>query len=160
PLWRRRNHGRAVTATQIFLIFVAALALSAAVPLFAGWRPSRWFLGTLMVVLAARLLLVTPSFLHASWHASGLLEGVFGFPHDATHRATYGQFGFLALGALASVFGRRFEVVVACNQVFGVLALGLLAQYARRVSRSEVAAYAVLALGALAPALFRVAASE
>jgi hypothetical protein len=149
-----------VTATQIFLVFVTVLALGAAAPLLARWRPSPWFLGALVAILAARMLLVTPSFLHASWHATGLLEGIFGFPAEASHRATYGQYGFLALGALARVFGRRFEVVVACNQVFGVIALALLAHYARRVTGRETAAFAVLALGALHPALFRVAASE
>ena len=72
---------------------------------------------TLIAVAVVRLWTVGPSFIHSSLHASRLLDGVFGFPHLASHRATYGQFGFLALGAVSAVFGRRVETVSRLRNV-------------------------------------------
>ncbi len=158
-----------MTTTQLGLVAVAAILIAATVSAtrsaLATLRPQSRLTalaaaGTIAAVLALRVALVTPSFIHANLHGAGLVDDILSFPAPAKYRATFGQFSFLALGAAAALLGRRFEVIVACNQVLGVGALALMGVAARRWTGRTSALFLVLALGALHPALLRVAASE
>jgi hypothetical protein len=122
-------------------------------------RYFRWLIAALAATAIVRVLVVAPSFLHPNWHATGIVESILHFPAPSG-RAPDSPFAFLTLGAAAALFGRRFETIVYANQLLGVVALGLLADLARRIARTPVAAFTVIALGALHPALVRVAASE
>src|SRR5207248_2865093 len=94
--------------TAVLLASAAALVLRA-----APWRgPVRWLALALVLVAAVRFLVVSPSFVHASLHAPGLIEGMFDFPSEATHRASYGQYGLLAMDVYA--VERRASALVLC----------------------------------------------
>jgi hypothetical protein len=114
------------------------------------------FAGTLVV----RLLLVRPSFLHANFHGVALVDAVLDFPRESSHRSTYGQFGFLALGAVAAIFGRTFEAVCAINQATAALTVVAIARLAGRYTGRGLASAVAVAVCVLHPALARVAASE
>lgn len=158
-----------MVAYQIFLAALAALlAVAAAAYARAAWpalapadrQRALGLLAAAAAATAARAALSTPSFLHANLHACGLVEATLAFPEPSTVRATYGQLGFLAPGAIAALFGRRFEVIAAANQGFAGLSLAISAWMAGRYSGSRWAAWGALACGALYPPLARVAASE
>ena len=156
------HQGALVAVTAVFVACswrVAAFELRDARRNGRRWTPAI-AAACVAAILALRLALVSPSFVHANFHAVALLDAVFAFPNEAAHRSEYGQFGFLVLGAIAAAFGRTFETVCVANQVFAVLALGALAALAARLTARPAAGAAALALGALHPALLRVAASE
>src|SRR5581483_2969478 len=67
---------------------------------------------------------------------------------------------FIVLGALARLFGRSFTTVVVVNQVVAVIGLGFAGWAAARWTGRRECAPLVVLLGALAPALARVAGSE
>ena len=124
-------------------------------------RRAAWVVaGLALVVLAVRWTVARPSFIHANLHGTGLTEAILDFPRLSSTRATYGQFSFLTLGAIAAALGRRFEVIAAANQLFSVATLGLMAWLAARLARSSTAALWVLAVGGLHVAVVRVGASE
>lgn len=114
----------------------------------------------LLLVLAMRLATDIPAFLHANLHGPGLLDGILGFPQPPHLRAEYGPGSFYALGAVAALLGRRWEVVVATNQVLGVVTLGLVAWCTAIWTGKPKLAPLLVVLAACTPALTRVAASE
>jgi hypothetical protein len=114
-----------------------------------------------LVAAIVRLILARPTFLHANFHGSMLVEAILNFPEGSGGRdRTYGHFGFLLLGLVARLFGRRFEVVCAANQLFSAATLFLMAWMAYRYTQDRRSAWWVLALGWLHVAMVRVAASE
>ncbi len=116
--------------------------------------------GAALLALGVRLAVCAPTFLLPNCHGGTFVNETFLFPEPVTGLGSVGQASFLVLGAVARLFGRRFEVVVAANQVVGVLVLSCAGWLAARwTSRPWCAPLAVL-LGALQPALARVAASE
>jgi hypothetical protein len=114
-----------------------------------------------VVVTALRLALARPTFLHANFHGGPLVDAILDYPASGFGRAaTFGRFGFLVLGGIARLCGRRFEVVYVANQLFGGAALFMLAWLAYRYSGARLGALTTLAVAALHVALWRVAASE
>ena len=109
---------------------------------------------------AVRALLVSPSFVHANFHAIALTDTILGFPEAVSHRQTYGQFGFFALGVIAAAFGRTFDTVCAANELFSALTVAVAGLIARRFTGSRVAAVVAVAIAATHPGLLRIAASE
>ena len=149
--------------TLVFLVGVGALLVDFGRA--RSWQRIAWWplvarCVALAVVGVARGAVVSPTLLHANLHAAPLVDAIFAFPAEAQHRATFGQFSFLALGALTHVFGRDVDVLFAINHVLGVIALGLCGWVAQRWTARPLAFWVTLALGALAPGLVRVAASE
>jgi hypothetical protein len=114
-----------------------------------------------LAVLAARLALVAPTFLHANFHGRPIVDSILDYPaFQMGRQETFGQFGFIALNAIARVFGRRFEVLVVANQVFAALTLFAIAWTTYRWTRRAHAALFAMAAGALHVAVARVAGSE
>jgi hypothetical protein len=157
-----------VNTEQGALAVVALVTLAAAGhSLWQAGRPRspsplwlwRWLAAWLLVGLL-RHVLAAPSFVHANLHGSQLVGAIFEFPTPAAHRASYGQFSFLALGALCRVLGQRIEVLFACQQVISWLTLAGLGWLSVRWTGRSRTAWLVLALGALHPGLLRLAASE
>lgn len=149
--------------TAVFVVFAGAWLLDAWTSRF--WQRIKWlhafgcFLG-LAAVGALRWWSVTPTLLHANLHGAPLVDAILAFPSEALHRATFGQFSFLALGALTRLIGRDVDTLFAINHVLGVVALGLAGWVAQRWTSRPLAFWIALSLGAFAPGLIRVAASE
>lgn len=138
-----------------------AIARPAEAGAFGTDRRAAWATAAAVVVaFVARVLVTEPVLLHANFHGAALVDEILAFPCVATHRAEYGQGSFFLLGALARVAGGTFERIVLVNQVLGVATLALLGVLAARVSNRAWTAPLVVLLGALDPALVRVAASE
>lgn len=104
-------------------------------------------------------LLIPPAFIHSNLHGYGILDEILAFPAPADTRAYFGEGSFVVLGALERVFRGGWYGVVAANAVSGVVIVALAAVLASREGPGD-AGLAVLALGALWPALVRTAASE
>lgn len=151
-------------AATLFGLIALALAVAAALAV-ARQLTERAFAAAIVAAAAlvaiARALVVTPTFLHANRHGGPIVEAILGAPSSAMERVkTFGRFGFLALGAIAALLGRRFEVVCAANECFAAATLVLIAWTAYRWSGSRWAAAFTLAAAALYVPIVRVAVSE
>jgi hypothetical protein len=114
-----------------------------------------------LAVLALRLALFPPSFVHANLHGPTLVDDILGEPAVAGGRGRgFGQATFLVLGLVARIVGRTFETVARTNAVCGVASLVLAGLLAARWSGRAVCLPLALAVGALQPALARISCSE
>lgn len=116
--------------------------------------------------LAARLALTQPTFLHANFRGAPLVDQILVFPQAADSLGHYGQLSFLVLGAWAKLAAwtklgaPSLETVAAANQTFAAITLGLAGWVTARWTGRAWCAPLVVVVGALQPALVRVAASE
>jgi hypothetical protein len=110
--------------------------------------------------LCLRLWLFPPAFVHANFRGPRLVDDILAMPRPAMNLGSYGQVTFLVLGALARVFGHRFESVAVTNACFGVATLVVLGALAARWTGRAVCAPFAVAVGVLQPALARTACSE
>ena len=114
-----------------------------------------------LAVLALRLALFPPSFVHANLHGPTIVDDILGAPAVAGGRGRgFGQTTFLVLGLVARLAGRTFETVARTNAVCGVASLVVAGLLAARWSGRAVCLPLALAVGALQPALARIACSE
>lgn len=155
--------------SDALLVFVeAVVALAIAIALIAR-RPAPATLRTptfaailalLGIGTAIRIAFVRPSLIHADMLGPGFVDAYLAFPELVDFRATYGKFGFFAVGALTSLFGRDTAAVFDAMQLVGVADVLLLAGLAYRLAGTMRAALFVVAMAMTSPVLMRVAASE
>lgn len=112
----------------------------------------------LLLGLSVRLAL-PPAFVHSNLHGYEILDDIVDFPRPSLGRAYFGQGSFVLLGLAVDLFGASFRTVVVANVLAGVATVALASELVRRAFGGP-AARVVLALGAVAPALVRGAASE
>lgn len=111
--------------------------------------------------LIVRALCVQPTLVHADVVAPELVDCILQFPeHCVTRGASYGQYGFLVLGALTRLFGRDLSAVFRAMEIIGAFDVVLLAALAYRLSGSPYGALLAVALTGTNPIFMRVAASE
>jgi hypothetical protein len=114
-----------------------------------------------VIALGVRLVLFAPSFVHANLHGPTLVDDILAEPAVAAGRGSgFGQTTFLVLGLVARVVGRTFETVAWTNAVCGVASLLLAGLLAARWSGRVACVPLAVAVGALQPALARIACSE
>lgn len=114
-----------------------------------------------VAAMIARALVVQPTLVHADVVAPELVDCVLDAPRICTTRgASYGQYGFQLLGALARPFGHDLDAVFRANQIVGGLNVALLAILAYRLSGSPWGALFAVAVSGTNPVFMRVAASE
>jgi hypothetical protein len=115
------------------------------------------FLGSMVV----RALAVHPTLVHADVVAPELVDCILQFPAACTTRgASYGQYGFLVLGALTRPFGNDLGAVFRAMGIVGALDVALLAVLAHRLSGSPYGALLAVAVSGTNPTFMRVAGSE
>lgn len=114
-----------------------------------------------LVSLIVRAWYVQPTLIHADIVAPQLVDCLLQFPQRCTTRgAPYGQYGFLAVGALTRAFGNDLNAVFHAMQVVGALNVLLLAILAYRLSGSPYGALIAVAITGTNPVFMRVGASE
>lgn len=148
---------------ELPLTFAAGAALlGAGLALGRGCRPAtRAMLATLLglaAVLAARWMLTTPTFVHASLHGPRLLNAAYDAP--LSNFRNYGHLGGLAAGLVMRGFGADLTVVAALHQLLSVITLGVMGWVAWRWTGARAAGVCVVAVAALNPVLIRQGASE
>lgn len=150
-------------------VLFAAFVVAAAIALWRGWRAGAWraqkgviaaTIALFVGVLVARLALCAPTFLHANFRGLRIVDQIIGFPHANENLENYGQLAFLVLGAIAKVFGPTLRTIATANVVFGVATLALAGWCTARWTGRAWCAPLVVLVGALQPALIRVASSE
>jgi len=108
-----------------------------------------------------RATCVRPTLIHADVVAPELVDCVLQFPAACTTRgASYGQYGFLVLGALTRPFGNDLHALFRAMAIVGALDVALLAVLAARLSGSPYGALVAVAAAGTNPVLMRVAGSE
>ena len=115
------------------------------------------FVGAMIV----RAVAVQPTLVHADVVAPELVDCVLDAPRVCTTRgASYGQYGFLLLGAITRPLGHDLDAVFRANEIVGGLNVALLALLAYRLSGSPWGALFAVAVSGTNPVFMRVAASE
>jgi hypothetical protein len=114
-----------------------------------------------VVSMVVRVLAVEPTLVHADVVAPELVDCVLQAPRICTSRgASYGQYGFLVLGALTRPFGNDLSAIFQAMRIIGALDVGLLAVLAHRLSGSPYGALLAVAVSGTNPIFMRVAGSE
>ena len=150
-------------------VLLAAFVVATLIALARGWRAGAWraqkrvILATIALsigTLVVRLALCAPTFLHANFRGLRIVDQIIGFPHANENLENYGQLAFLVLGLIAKVFGPSLRTIATTNVVCGVATLALAGWCAARWTGRAWCAPLVVLVGALQPALIRVASSE
>jgi hypothetical protein len=111
--------------------------------------------------VVVRTVAVHPTLIHADVVAPELVDCILQFPATCTTRgASYGQYGFLVLGALARPFGNDLNAVFRAMAIVGALDVALLAVLAYRLGGSPYAALLAVAVSGTNPVFMRIAGSE
>jgi hypothetical protein len=147
-----------LTAITCGLMLATGVAASRVARADRGTLAALW--GAAAVALAVRWAVTVPTFIHANLQGTALVDAILAFPSPAVVRASYGQYSFLLLGAIARVFGRSFEAIVATNQVAAAASLGVAGLLARNLTGVRAAAFGPVVVGTLFVPLARTAASE
>ncbi len=157
------------TEQWIDAALLVAFVLAAVTALWRGARAGVWrgqkrvIVATVAVcaaALVARLAVCAPDFLHVNFRGLRIVEQILAFPTAGENLDTYGQTSFVVLGVIAKAFGHSFRVIATTNVVFGVMTLGLAGWCAARWTGRAWCAPLAVVVGALQPALVRVASSE
>ncbi len=114
-----------------------------------------------VVSVVVRAVSVQPTLVHADVVAPELVDCVLESPRVCTTRGgSYGQYGFLFLGALTRPFGNDLNAVFRVMAIVGALNVALLAVLAHRLSGSPYGALLAVAVTGTNPVFMRVAGSE
>jgi hypothetical protein len=114
-----------------------------------------------LLSLVLRAVFVHPTLIHADVAAPELVDCILQFPRTCMNRgASYGQYGFFAVGALTRLLGRDLNAVFHAMEIIGALDIVLLAVLAYRLSGSPYGALLAVAITGTNPIFMRVAASE
>ncbi len=114
-----------------------------------------------VISMVVRALWVQPTLVHADVVAPELVDCVLQFPRTCSTRgASYGQYGFLVLGALTRPFGNDLSAIFRAMGIVGALDIALLAVLACRLSGSPYGGLLAVAVSGTNPIFVRVAGSE
>lgn len=150
-------------------LFVEALAgLVIALSVWARDADARWLRHPAVLWSSLLLLLgaayahfgVVPGFIHADLLGPPLMDQYLDFPAEPTFRPTHGQFGYFALGAIATAFGGREADLFFVMQGVGLVDVALIGLLAMRYSGSHMALPLGIGFGLTHPVLLRVGGSE
>lgn len=114
-----------------------------------------------LISLVVRALAVQPTIIHADVVGPELVDCILQFPEVCTTRGkSYGQYGFLFVGALTRAWGNDLAAVFRAMGSIGAASVVLLALLARRLSGSPYGALFAVAVTGTNPVFLRIAASE